>query len=533
MAPPPEPGRPVAPSSRFASAGASRVRLPVVTKTTAVVLLGALPLFLSVMWLSCRPVWSSVLRHGGGLLLSGAVVGADAVDLGWYPPARSWINNLTAVINDEGVRGFVFNSSETPVDIYGTYNWCNMPHVRDTEYIKPDDKYQLVYVELIHRHHKRTPYQDNSFPVEPYAWDCDDVQQYHHSTPVPVKDNQTASPAYWKPSPHLPNPFTPSGWRGTCSFPQITGPGLLDSWQHGTDLYAIYHTLHGLLPSRSSPAWRSVTAYHVTNNPITTQVISSILHGTWRTTIPVPLLIQPPQTDPLEPRYLCPAASRLRTALESSPLWKSHLTAASPLFTTLDSLSGVPPSDTSFHVSIDHYYDNLSARECHSKPLPCLLGSDPAKCITRDLADAAYRLGQWEYDYLYRSAGPETLAFAVASFGVWIAQLAGNLRAMVEGRGREVVYRHHVAHDGSLSRLLGILQAEEMVWPGMGAEVVFELYREGERGEYYVRLLFGGRVLKSSNPSLGRMEMLRVEVLLGYFEGLAGVDGVLVVGKCK
>jgi 2-phosphoxylose phosphatase len=45
--------------------------------------------------------------------------------------------------------------------------------------------------------------------------------------------------------------------------------------------------------------------------------------------------------------------------------------------------------------------------------------------------------------------------------------------------------------------------------------------------------LFGGRVLRSSNPSLGRMEMVRVEVLLGYFEGLVGVDGVLVVGKCS
>lgn len=102
----------------------------------------------------------------------------------------------------------------------------------------------------------------------------------------------------------------------------------------------------------------------------------------------------------------------------------------------------------------------------------------------------------------------------------------------MEGKGGEVVYRHHVAHDGSVSRLLGVLQADEMVWPGMGGEVVFELYVKREGG-YFVRVLFGGRVLKSSNPSLGLMDLMPVEVLLAYFDGLVGVDAGLVVGKCK
>ena len=87
----------------------------------------------------------------------------------------------------------------------------------------------------------------------------------------------------------------------------------------------------------------------------------------------------------------------------------------------------------------------------------------------------------------------------------------------------------------------------------MGSEIVFELYRkrggsgggypthtptpqnatvsESESG-YYVRVLFGGQTLRSSNPSLGLLDMVPVETLLAYFDGLVGRDASLVKGKC-
>lgn len=37
-----------------------------------------------------------------------------------------------------------------------------------------DKAYKLVYVELVHRHHKRTPYGSNVFPGgEDIPWICD------------------------------------------------------------------------------------------------------------------------------------------------------------------------------------------------------------------------------------------------------------------------------------------------------------------------------------------------------------------------
>lgn len=69
-----------------------------------------------------------------------------------------------------------------------------------------------------------------------------------------------------------------------------------------------------------------------------------------------------------------------------------------------------------------------------------------------------------------------------------------------------------------------------MVWPGMGAEVVFEVYKKG--GKWFVRVLWGGQVLRSSNPSLAVMDMLPVETLLAYFDGLVGVGASKVPGLC-
>jgi hypothetical protein len=214
----------------------------------------------------------------------------------------------------------------------------------------------------------------------------------------------------------------------------------------------------------------------------------------------------------------------------------------------LDDISGVSPTDARFHESFDHYYDNLSARQCHSKPLPCklVIGLNSTTCVDQTIADEVYRLGQYEYSYIYRD-DPRSLAASATSYGVWIGELTTHIRDFINGAS-DVIYRHNVAHDGSLSRLLSVLQADVMVWPGMGSEVVFELYKKDTTtlptstapttaptslGGYYIRVLWKGQVLRSSNPSLGLMDMVPLETVLGYFDGLVGVGTSLVMGKCN
>lgn len=79
---------------------------------------------------------------------------AADVDVAWHAPAQTDYNNLTKVLGGEGVYGFIYDTSETPDEDYGAYNWCNMPHVRRTEYVKPDEEYELQYVELVRQDEK-------------------------------------------------------------------------------------------------------------------------------------------------------------------------------------------------------------------------------------------------------------------------------------------------------------------------------------------------------------------------------------------
>lgn len=102
---------------------------------------------------------------------------------------------------------------------------------------------------------------------------------------------------------------------------------------------------------------------------------------------------------------------------------------------------------------------------------------------------------------------------------------------------------HNVAHDGSISRLLSALQVDVMVWPGLGSEIVFELFREkankemvDEQGSalsaYYVRVLWSGRALQTAAPELGKVDMLPLEDFLGYVDGLVGVRASKIKEMC-
>lgn len=417
-----------------------------------------------------------------------------------------------------------------------------MPHARSTEYPRANLSYELTYVEVIHRHHKRTPYASNTFPHESYSWSCDDEGLFYYGGPMAKTDPNHPADTYWSVYTSSSNPLAPQGFNGTCQFPQITRGGLDDSWQHGKDLYGLYHDLLGFLPDAYDS---DLVSFRVTNNVITSQVAGMVTSGMFGLAgKDIPLLIQPASIDSLEPTYSCAAASRNLSAYgpgSSDAGWTAHLKAASDLYSKLDAISGVSPTDSGFHMSFDHYFDNLSARLCHAKALPCNI-SDPSLCVTQAMADEVFRLGEYEYSYQYRDAGARTLEYSTGAYGIWVAELAQNLRHAIDGSvpastgnktSANVKYRHNVAHDGSVSRLLSILQIEKMVWPGMGSEVIFELYRGTADRRYYVRALWSGQILKSSNPMLGMMDMLPAEVLLAYFDGLVGPGASKIPAICS
>ena len=226
-----------------------------------------------------------------------------AIDLSWHAPNATNINNLGQALGGKGVYGFIYDNSFIPDNKYGTYNWCNMPHVRATEYQKPSSEYQLQYVEVvsldacylvqyyyshflqIHRHHKRTVYASNSFPVESYRWDCDDEGLFYYAQP---KAGKKSAHSYWQGYISPTNSFIPFGFIGTCQFPQITSGGLEDSWQHGKDLYGVYHDMLGFLPDELDEKIK----FRVTHNVITSEVAGMVINGMFDLQSHVPIFIE-------------------------------------------------------------------------------------------------------------------------------------------------------------------------------------------------------------------------------------------------
>ncbi|KAJ7837045.1 phosphoglycerate mutase-like protein [Mycena olivaceomarginata] len=441
-----------------------------------------------------------------------------------YPPAQSRTNNLTFALTGTGATG-IFNSSTVPDASYGEYNWCNMPHVRPREYKTPSHEYTLEYVEVIQRHHKRTPYASNTFFKEDVAWSCiGEGPVAYGKGPSGVSSEVTE--IQWQAFRSNDNPWINSvgpGFVGsTCQLPQITADGIVDSHTHGSDLRAVYASRLGL-GQQFNP---STAQIRVTNNVITSQVAGGLVKGLFPGTENAAVLIQSSTYDSLEPTYSCPTADSLRSAYTSgSSNWTSHLTAAAPLYAKLDSVSGTSnPDSAGWHSSLDHYYDNLSAKLCHGKKLPCSV-NDTSLCVTQDEADTVFRLGNWEYSYYFRDA-PDSAKYAALHYGAWFLELKAHLEAVVAGQSK-IKYFHNIAHDGSVSPVLGFLQIANMVWPGMGSEVVFEVYKKGN--QHFLRVLWGGQPMVTSTP-MGTLDLIPLQTLLDYIDSMVGSGADLYAG---
>ncbi|KZO89951.1 histidine phosphatase [Calocera viscosa TUFC12733] len=446
-----------------------------------------------------------------------------------YPPLNSTGDDLTFAINGTGAPG-IFNSSFTPDDIYSvTYNWCNMPHVRTKEYKVADSSYKLEYVELIHRHHKRTPYASNIFPngAEDILWNCDG------EGPATYGKNATGPgsvvlPIQWSAFTSPNNPFTTiQGFNGSnCQFPQISADGIADSWTHGFDLASVYKDKLGFLPAELDP---NRMHYRVTNNVITSQVAGGLIKAMYPDLTGYQVLIQSSSFDSLEPAYSCPAANAVNSQYQgANSTWAQHLQLAAPVYDKLDAVSNIPRNDTGgWHVSFDHYYDNLSAKQCHGFPLPRNVNNTDI-CVDQDLANTVYRLGNWEYAYNFRLAQNSTL-YSAGDYGAWILELKANLDGKVAGTNQDI-YRHNIAHDGSVAPLMGALQVANGYWPGMGTEVVFELYSKSN--SWFIRVLIGGQPMQTSTP-MGTLDMVDYNTFHTYLESLVGTNGSELFAWCN
>ncbi|KAH3663968.1 hypothetical protein OGAPHI_004682 [Ogataea philodendri] len=460
------------------------------------------------------------------VFLFAALTGAEIVH---HAPVDNEFSSLEQVFNaSRGTNGGVYNSSDVPDEEYGIYNFCNMPHVRKDHYPQVDtSKYKLQFVEVSHRHHKRTPYATNCYPKEALVLYCDDALNNYYSEFRTQRESNDTLKISWANYQNPNNPFNyiDNGYNGTCQFPQISYAGLEDSYQHGLDIYGVYGKLLDFLPETYNSEHVN---FRVTNNVITSQVASALIKALYPEETGIDVKIEVDGFDALEPSYSCDFADDLYSEIRSTPEWEQHLKNASDLYSELDNITGVDPKASGWHVSFDHYFDNTAFRLCHGYDLACN-ADNSSLCMTEDQAEQIFRLGDYEYNYTWRINENSTL-YAATDYGAYFNELKHRLVDKTTGASA-LKYSHNVIHDGSISGMLGFLQINYLRWPGMGSEVVFELYEGLKDSKWYVRTLYGGQVLETTGP-LGTIDMIPLEKLVDYIESMIGENAETLVDYC-
>ncbi|TQB70577.1 hypothetical protein MPDQ_000347 [Monascus purpureus] len=456
------------------------------------------------------------------LLTAPVAASLSAVDT-FYPSGLSdvsWITNAS-LGSYGGIYEAPADEPSPPPSPYGVYDYCTMPHPRVEEYKLPavvengSVEARLVYLEYLQRHQRRTPY--NILPGgELKEFRCDNILPYLYAGPA---SGQVPLQIYAKTYTDSSNPFAMESVQGTCQYPQLTVGGLLDGYQHGRDIRALYGDKLGLLPSY--PDERKVW-FRSSSSPLTQDSAGGVLRGIWPFHYgAIPLHQQAASVDTVNGGYSCPAQSTVLSAIESSDKWKEHMSATQPLRDTLATMFDA--NTNNWMSTFDHFADNFQARLCNGYELPCSR-SDRSQCVTQAQADEVFRAGDWEWNYYWRENENATLYIQLVE-GLFIKEILGRIEAVANGKS-DLVYSHNFVHDGDIGPVLGALGIEQLRWPAMASNIAFEIW-ETSNAQFYARVLYSGHLIRTVH---GTLDWIPVSSLVDILTPFVPTD---IVSLCK
>ena len=257
---------------------------------------------------------------------------------------------------------------------------------------------------------------------------------------------------------------------GTCQYPQLTLGGVLDGYRHGRDLWAVYGEQMKLLPQSpdSDKVW-----FRASSSPLTHASASAVLRGIWPDFEgSLPLHQQPVGSDSVDQGFPCPSRSRLLSNIQSTDEWNWHLAGTQGLRDRLAALFDA--DNTDWMSTFDHFADNFQARLCNGYRLPCKI-NHPSECVTEDQAYQVFRAGDWEWNYWWHRSQNSSTRYIQVTEGLFLKEITARFEAIANGT-LDRVYSHTFIHDGDLGPILGALGIRQLRWPGMGANIAFEIW---------------------------------------------------------
>ena len=319
------------------------------------------------------------------------------------------------------------------------------------------------------------------------------------------------------------NPFVTGYVSGSCQYPQLTIGGLLDGYQHGQDLWAVYGAKLGLIPGEPNDK----TSFRSSSSPLTQDSAGGVLRGVWPNyTGALPLHQQAAAVDTVNQGFSCPAQGSVLTTIESTTEWEQHLDVTATLRADLGSLLGATSS--AWQSTFDHFSDNFQGRLCNGYQLPCNV-NNTSDCVTMAQADEVFRAGDWEWNYYWRTNPQATLYIQLVE-GLFIGEILNRFEAVANGTS-QLAYEHVFIHDGDIGPILGALGINELRWPAMGSNIAFEIWyvihllrtendadvvaRElSSSNTLYTRVLYSGQPVRTIHGVLDWLPLSSLMIIL-------------------
>ncbi|KAF7942971.1 hypothetical protein EAE96_010920 [Botrytis aclada] len=446
------------------------------------------------------------------------------------------LNDTSYITNTSlGSYGGIYSApgkSTTSNITYGTYDYCSMPHPRVQEYRLPSPiangsvKAELVYLEYLQRHQRRTMY--NVLPSgETVPFNCSDIFPYLYAGPRDTTMEQPI-PVHASTYTDAHNPFLSNYISGTCQYPQLTIGGLLDGYQHGRDLSGVYGTTGKLSLFPTTPSLEQ-TYFRSSESPLTQQSAGGVLRGIWpKYQGSISLHQQASSLDTVNAGYSCSAIASTLAKIKSTPQWQAHLTATSAIRTTLGNMFNADSS--AWQGTMDHFADNFQARLCNGYSLPCS-PTNASNCVTQEMADEVFRAGDWEWNYYWR-ANPYVQEYIQLVEGLFIGEIVSRLESVANGTIRGGKYSHTFVHDGDIGPVAGALGINALRWPGMGSNIAVEIWRlqnftSPAIDGHFARVLYSGQPMQSSH---GVLDWVPLRTLLENLKQFVPTD---IVSLCN
>ncbi|KAE8153140.1 histidine phosphatase superfamily [Aspergillus avenaceus] len=426
----------------------------------------------------------------------------------FYPP----LNHTTFITNSSlGTYGGIYSApGDQPSTIGDVYNYCAMPHPHVDTYALPPPvannsvSAKILYLEYLQRHQRRTPY--NLLPGgENQEYNCDSI--HPHLFAAPANPGTPPAAVYGQAYSDSSNPFLTTYVKGTCQYPQLTIGGLLDGYQHGRDLRAVYGDELGLIPdSPTDQVW-----FRSSSAALTQGSAGGVLRGIFPDHEgPIPLHQQASGIDTVNRGFPCSARDRVLSAIQSTAEWNEHLSVTEQLRTRLSTMFNATSSWTS---TFDHFADNFQARLCNGYALPCRV-EDRSDCVSTEQANEVFRAGDWEWNYWWRRNANATQYIQLVE-GLFLGEIVRKLEAVEQGTS-DLVYSHNFVHDGDIGPILGALGIKALRWPGMASNIAIEIWQTATT-EYYARVLYSGSAIETVHGTLDWIPLTRLIDILKPF----------------